>query len=131
MYLISQSDKRVRLQFLGTYQHELSKEIRLWSKIFRYQMNSCAGMAVRIAYLTPHWANRCSNPDWGQKIFLFSINFQTGSGAHPASHAKGYFPEVKRPARDADHSPGIADDKIEWNHICAPLTCRHATDRHI
>jgi hypothetical protein len=33
---------------------------------------------------------------------------QNGSGAHPASYpmgTRGYFPGVKRPGREADHSP--------------------------
>jgi hypothetical protein len=45
----------------------------------------------------------------GAVDFSYSLFFQTGSGAHPASCTMGTggpFPEAKaRPWRDADHSP--------------------------
>jgi hypothetical protein len=47
-------------------------------------------------------------------------NFQTGSGAQPASYEIGtggfFHPEVKRPGREADHSPpSSAEVKNAWS----------------
>jgi hypothetical protein len=53
----------------------------------------------------------------GLGIFLFTTasTVQNGSGAHPASYlmgTRGSFPGVKRPGREADHSPpSIAEVK--------------------
>jgi len=46
----------------------------------------------------------------GARRLFFSHRYrvQTGSGTHPASYpvgAGGSFPEIKRPGREADHSP--------------------------
>jgi hypothetical protein len=45
---------------------------------------------------------------------------QTGSGGHPASYPigiRGYFPGVKRPECEADHSPPSSDEvKNEWSY---------------
>jgi len=50
-----------------------------------------------------------SIPDRGSDgTFCFRQRLQTDSGAHPASYAMdivGCYPWVKRPVRDADHSP--------------------------
>jgi hypothetical protein len=50
---------------------------------------------------------------------------QTGSGAHPASYpvgTRGFFPGVKRPGREADHStPSSAEVKNVWSYISTPL----------
>jgi hypothetical protein len=45
----------------------------------------------------------------------FSPPVQTGPGAHPASNTMGTgsFPEVKRPARGADHPPQSSAEVIE------------------
>jgi hypothetical protein len=43
--------------------------------------------------------------------FIFLHVVQTGSGAHPAPYPMGIggsFPEVKRPGREADHSPSTS-----------------------
>jgi hypothetical protein len=49
---------------------------------------------------------------WGQELsFLYVV--QTGSGAHPAFYPMGTggtFPGVKRPGREADHSPQTSGD---------------------
>jgi hypothetical protein len=46
---------------------------------------------------------------------------QTGSGPHPASYpmgTRGSFPGVKRPGREADHSPpSSAEVKNVWSYI--------------
>jgi hypothetical protein len=49
----------------------------------------------------------------------FSIHHrvQNGSGAHPASYPmgiRGSFPGVKRPGREADHSPPSSAEVKEW-----------------
>jgi hypothetical protein len=49
---------------------------------------------------------------------------QTGSGAHPASYTIGtdaLFPGVKRPRREADHSPPVsAEVKNTWVYTSIP-----------
>jgi hypothetical protein len=49
---------------------------------------------------------------------------QNGSGAHPASYPMdtgGSFPGVKRPGREADHSPpSSAEVKNEWSYTSTP-----------
>jgi hypothetical protein len=49
---------------------------------------------------------------------------QTGSGAHSASYPAGagsYFPGVKRPGREADHSsPTSAEVKNTWIYTSTP-----------
>jgi hypothetical protein len=42
--------------------------------------------------------------------FLFSKTVQTGYGAHPASYSavtRIFYPEVKAPGREVDHSPTL------------------------
>jgi hypothetical protein len=57
--------------------------------------------------------------DRGKTLFLLQ-NDQTGSGAHQASGStcSGAFPpDVKRPGREADHSPpSSAEVKNEWSY---------------
>jgi hypothetical protein len=54
---------------------------------------------------------------------------QTGSGAHPASYpmgTRGSFPGVKRPRREADHSPPpSAEVKNAWSYTSTPPTRLH------
>jgi hypothetical protein len=49
------------------------------------------------------WTVRGSDPGAAR----FFVLVQTGPGAHPASctMGTGYFPDVKRPGRGADHLP--------------------------
>jgi hypothetical protein len=60
---------------------------------------------------------------WG-KEFLFLHVVQTGSGAQSASYPMwtgGYFPGVKRPRREANHSsPTSAEVKKTWVYTCTP-----------
>jgi preprotein translocase subunit SecG len=57
-------------------------------------------------------------------IIIIIIIIQTGSGAHPASYpmgTRGSFPEVKRPGREADHSPHLVPrSKNEWSYTSVP-----------
>jgi hypothetical protein len=50
--------------------------------------------------------------------------FQNGSGAHPASYPigiRGSFPGLKRPGREADHSPpSSAKVKNAWSYTSIP-----------
>jgi hypothetical protein len=57
----------------------------------------------------------------------FSL-LQIGPGAHPASDAyRGYFPEIKRPGYDVEHSPpSNAEVKNKWTYASTPL---HGVDR--
>jgi hypothetical protein len=53
----------------------------------------------------------------GAGNFSLHHRVQNGSGAHPASNpmgTKGSFPGVKRPGREADHSPPSSDEVKEW-----------------
>jgi hypothetical protein len=56
-------------------------------------------------------------------IYLFQC-FQTGSGAHPASYPMGtgaLSPGVKRPGREADHSPPTsAEVNKTWIYTSTP-----------
>jgi hypothetical protein len=56
--------------------------------------------------------------------FLFSKSSQTGSGVHPISHPMGtggFFPGVKRPGPEADHSPPVrAEVKKMWIYTSTP-----------
>jgi hypothetical protein len=49
---------------------------------------------------------------------------QNGSGAHPASYpmgTRGSFPGIKRPGREADHSPNLEPrSKNEWSYTSTP-----------
>jgi hypothetical protein len=60
----------------------------------------------------------------------FSLHYrvQNGSEAHPASYpmgTRGSFPGVKRPGREADHSPPIsAEIKNAWSYTSTP-PCLH------
>jgi hypothetical protein len=56
----------------------------------------------------------------GAGNFSFHHRVQNGSGAHPASYpmgTKGSFPGVKRPGREADHSPTSSVEVKEWMEL--------------
>jgi hypothetical protein len=61
---------------------------------------------------------------WGQEFSLIHV-IQTGSGAHPASYPMGTGalpPGVKRPKREADHSPpNSVEVKKTWVYTSTPL----------
>jgi hypothetical protein len=63
--------------------------------------------------------------DWGSRVrfpveagnFYLHHRVENGSGAHPASYPMGTggsFPGVKRPGREADHSPPFSAEVEEW-----------------
>jgi hypothetical protein len=56
--------------------------------------------------------------------FSLHHSVQNGSGAHPASYpmsARGFSLRVKRPGREADHSPlSSAEVKNEWSYTSTP-----------
>jgi hypothetical protein len=60
----------------------------------------------------------------GAGNFSLHHRVQNGSGAHPASYTMGTrdsFPGVKRPGREADHSPpSSAEVKNAWSYISTP-----------
>jgi hypothetical protein len=59
----------------------------------------------------------------GQELLLLHV-VQTGSGVHPTSYTMGTgssFPWVKRPGREADHSPPTsAEVKKMWIYTSTP-----------
>jgi hypothetical protein len=54
---------------------------------------------------------------------------QTGAGAHPSSYligTRGTFPGVKRPGREADHSPpSSVEVKNAWSYTSTPSIRLH------
>jgi hypothetical protein len=56
--------------------------------------------------------------------FSLHHRVQNGSGTHPASYpmgTRGSFPGVKRPGREADHSPPCsAEVKNAWSYTSTP-----------
>ena len=61
-------------------------------------------------------AKRPDRP-WGLTTLLFILHY-------------GYFPGVKRPGREVDHSPPFsAEIKNEWGSTFAPLVCLHSVYR--
>jgi hypothetical protein len=65
----------------------------------------------------------------GAGNFSLHQHIQTGSGAHPASYpvgTRGSFAGVKRPVREADHSPPSSDlvprSKNDWSYTSTPNT---------
>jgi hypothetical protein len=58
-------------------------------------------------------------------IYISYFYVQTGSGVHPSSYTMGTgssFPGVKRPEREADHSPPTsAEVKKMWIYTTTPL----------
>jgi hypothetical protein len=74
-------------------------------------------MPYRRKISTVHKYIKCSEflSRWGQEFWLLHI-VKTGSGAHWA-----YFPGVKRPQSEADHSsPSSADVKKTWIYASSP-----------
>jgi len=63
---------------------------------------------------------RGSIPGRGWETFLFVTTSRPALGPHPPSYAMGTgcsFPGVKRPEREADHSPpSIAKVKNAWSY---------------
>jgi hypothetical protein len=60
----------------------------------------------------------------GAENFSPNHRVQNGSGAHPASYptgTRGSFPWLKRPGREADHSPpSSAEVKNAWSYTSTP-----------
>jgi hypothetical protein len=60
---------------------------------------------------------------------FFHHRVQNDSGAHPASYptgTRGSFPGVKRPEREADHSPpSSVEVKNEWSYTFTPPVRLH------
>jgi hypothetical protein len=89
-------------------------------------MSYSAGMAL--GYGPEDRGSRFRFPA-GARNFSFHHRVQTGSGTHPVSYPKGnrgYFPEVKRPEREADRSPqSSAAVKNVWSYTSSSLTRLH------
>jgi hypothetical protein len=83
--------------------------IRSWDSVVGYGLED-GGVAVRVSV--------------GSRIFFFNV-VQTGSGVHPTSYSMGtggaISPGVKRPGREADHSPPAnAEVKKMWIYTSTP-----------
>jgi hypothetical protein len=65
----------------------------------------------------------------GAGNFSLHHHVQNGSGVHPASYpigTRGFFPGVKRPGREADHSPpSSAKVKNAWSYTSTPPVRLH------
>jgi len=84
-----------------------------------------------------HW-DLCSDKTWGlngswaQEIFLFLLNVQTSSEAHPASYSVGtrVFSWVKSAGAKVEHSsPSSAQFRNEWIFASSSTLCLHCMDR--
>jgi hypothetical protein len=61
-------------------------------------------------------------------FFSLRHGVQTGYGAQPASYPmdnEALTPGVKRPGREADHSPPASTEVNAWNYISTPSTLLH------
>jgi hypothetical protein len=72
-----------------------------------------------VSIVTMGWMTRVKFPARAKR-FSLSLHVQTGSGAHPASYPMNtgsFYPEVKRPGCEADHSPPYsAKVKKKWSY---------------
>jgi hypothetical protein len=69
---------------------------------------------------------RCLNPGKGNDIFFSSTSTEVlGFNGY-----RGSFQRIKRPWREADHSPqSTAEVKNQWNYMSAPAVCLHGLHR--
>jgi hypothetical protein len=90
---------------------------------FLNSWDSSVSIVIRLRVVRPR--NRGSIPSRDKRQFLVH-RVQTDSWAHPASYPKGtgaHFLRIKRPAREADHSPpSRAEVKKVWSHTSTPPT---------
>jgi hypothetical protein len=66
-----------------------------------------SSVSIALGYGLDERGSRVRFPAWAGNFSLHH-RVQNGSGAHPTSYSvgtRGSFPEVKRPKREADHSP--------------------------
>jgi hypothetical protein len=147
----SQPQMRDLIPFWYTFTHQHTdflnrNSVNYWSSIiqaFKILMQP-AKISEKIHYLfkaTSHmgsWdsavglANGYGLDDRGVRVFspgkgknsLFHV-IQISSGAHPASYPMGTgdsFLGVKRPGREADHSPPTTEVKKTWTYTSTPHT---------
>jgi hypothetical protein len=84
----------------------------------RYSLDKSRDTSVGIAlgYGLDDQGSRVRFPA-GARNFSLNHRVQNGSGVHPASYpvgTRGSSPEVKRPGREADHSPPSNAEVKEW-----------------
>jgi hypothetical protein len=80
----------------------------------------CCHFNLLIAYLTGRPGSRSSSPGRGKNFSLLYV-IQTGSWEHPASYPMGDTAGVKRPRREADHSPPTSVEiKKTWVYTSTP-----------
>jgi hypothetical protein len=88
---------------------------------FYNNRDSSFGVALR--YGLDDRGSRVRLPE-GAGNFSLHHRVQNGSGAHPASYqigTGGFFPGVKRPGRESDHSPpSTAEVKNAWSYASTP-----------
>ena len=69
---------------------------------------------------------------YGQEIFLFyrTSKSTVGTNQPPIQLVPGFFPRVKRPGREFNHSPPSSDDvKNKWRCTSTALICLNVVDR--
>jgi len=69
----------------------------------------------------------------GQEIFIFRkyLDRYWGPLCLLSNGYRGYCTGIKRPGRDADHSPSFsAEVKNEWSYTSTSPVCLHGVDRH-
>jgi hypothetical protein len=87
-------------------------------------VRSCdSSVSIALSYGLDDWGSRFRFPAGAGKFYPHH-RVQNGSGAHPASYSVGTggsFHVVKRPGREADHSPpSSAEVKNVWSYISTP-----------
>jgi len=63
--------------------------------------------------------------------FIFSTIVQTGYSAHTAVYSRGtgFFPGIKWPGREADHSPSSSAEMNVWSYTTTLLLCHHHVEK--
>jgi hypothetical protein len=121
----------MRMWQICLYSINLGENLATHSTSFFSNRNICADRITQwySAGLLAGWS-KVRLPAGGGNFSLHH-RFQTGSGAHPASFqwvSGALFLRVKRPVREADHSPPTSAEVKEW--VALYLHTRNTPPRH-
>jgi hypothetical protein len=107
--MICLDEKRIIIRYIEWGRNERTQNVRGHTEL-RKSRDSSVGIAL--GYGLDDRGFRVRFPAEAGKFSLHP-RVQNGSGAHPASYpmdTRGSFPGVKRPGREADHSPPSSAD---------------------
>jgi hypothetical protein len=83
-------------------------------------MSRDSAVGIATGYGLDDRKGRSSSPGGGQEFLLLHV-VQTGSGVHPTFYPMDNGAGVKRPGREADHSPpASAEVKKMWIYTYTP-----------